>query len=249
MGKISLSGRDSSSAWLAPCLDIARYYSDFTIISNYVDVLADVNLLVESIHEFLNLISDFCLAVKYMTVELKQPLKPTLEFRSPLTHHFMIFCTTKHVNQITVCSVMFRMTNFPLYKTTQCLSHISFGSHYFWVSTIFLLLSCNIVYVFPQILLLDEATASIDTETDAKIQQTIKEAFKDCTMLTIAHRLNTIVHCDRIIVLQDGQVSDGYNNRKQSIKNEECHLQYLYRLLDGIYILLSNCCKTTLIGL
>ncbi|XP_029673301.1 multidrug resistance-associated protein 1 isoform X1 [Formica exsecta] len=69
-----------------------------------------------------------------------------------------------------------------------------------------------------KVLVLDEATAAVDLETDDLIQTTIRQEFKNCTVLTIAHRLNTILDSDRVIVLDKGVIVE-YDSPEVLLRN------------------------------
>lgn len=80
----------------------------------------------------------------------------------------------------------------------------------------------------PQILILDEATANIDTQTEAIIQESLEKIKNIGTMLVVAHRLSTIQHADNIIVLQHGKIIESGNH--QELLEHKGHYYNLYKL-------------------
>lgn len=83
----------------------------------------------------------------------------------------------------------------------------------------------------PKILVLDEATANVDTETETLIQQGLKRLRKGRTTLAIAHRLSTIVDADQIIVLNDGKIVERGNH--ENLLSQKGYYYNLYTLQNS----------------
>ena len=71
----------------------------------------------------------------------------------------------------------------------------------------------------PKILVLDEATANIDTETESLITQALSVLMKDRTTIMVAHRLSTIQHADKIIVLHHGRIRESGSHQELLAQN------------------------------
>lgn len=103
-------------------------------------------------------------------------------------------------------------------------------------------------YLLPQIIILDECTASVDLETDAKIQKTIRTEFSDKTLLTIAHRLLTILSYDRICVMDFGEVVE-FGTPLELFQNESGIFRAMVRLAFSAnlkqYLTTSPYCSAT----
>ena len=74
----------------------------------------------------------------------------------------------------------------------------------------------------PSLLILDEATANIDSESEEIIQKSLKKIMAKQSMIIVAHRLSTIQHSDKIIVLHKGEIVE-MGNHQQLLKNESLY--------------------------
>merc|ERR1711916_402737 len=74
------------------------------------------------------------------------------------------------------------------------------------------------------IIIMDEATSSTDSATDAMIQEVVRSHFAHSTVLIIAHRLDTIIDCDRILVLDAGKVGE-FDTPAALLSNENSHFR------------------------
>ena len=71
----------------------------------------------------------------------------------------------------------------------------------------------------PPILILDEATSALDLESEAIIQETIEELSSDRTTLIVAHRLSTVTHADKIVVIENGEIVETGSHSDLMIKD------------------------------
>lgn len=82
----------------------------------------------------------------------------------------------------------------------------------------------------PEILIMDEATSSLDTESERLVQAAIDDVIKDTTAIVVAHRLSTVIHADKIVVMDDGRVQDVGKHaellERSALYKRLCELQF-----------------------
>ncbi len=83
-----------------------------------------------------------------------------------------------------------------------------------------------------KILILDEATAVVDYQTDEVIQSTIRTEFSHVTVITIAHRINTVMHCDRILGMHQGEVVE-FDRPEKLLENSSSLFATMFRASSG----------------
>lgn len=78
-----------------------------------------------------------------------------------------------------------------------------------------------------KLIVLDEATANVDLKTEQAIQRAQETEFKDSTMFIIAHRINTVMNCDKIMVLKFGELME-FDSPANLLKNPDSYFKNIY---------------------
>ena len=85
----------------------------------------------------------------------------------------------------------------------------------------------------PKILILDDATSAIDTNTEAKIRVALKEKLKDTTVIIIAQRVNSVDGADKVLILDEGEI-DAFDTPKNLLANNKIYQDLYFSQLKGV---------------
>lgn len=127
-------------------------------------------------------------------------------------------------------------------------THVAEGGSNFSVGQRQLVCLARAILRSNKILMLDEATANVDPQTDSLIQRTIRTKFADCTVLTVAHRLNTIMDSDRVLVMEAGTMVE-FDHPYILLQNEEGHFYSMvqqtgYIMAEQLFRIAEDCYRT-----
>ena len=157
------------------------------------------------------------------------PQDPVL-FSGTLRHNldpFNEFTDQEVWNAISNCNLKSMVECMP----EQLLSHVEEDGRNFSTGECQLLCLARAILRNNKLILIDEATANVDLHTDTLVQQAIRTHFSHCTVLTIAHRIDTIIDSDRIIVLDKSRVIE-FEIPFLMLQNENSYLSMLFSHMD-----------------
>jgi ATP-binding cassette subfamily B protein len=85
----------------------------------------------------------------------------------------------------------------------------------------------------PKIIILDDSTSSVDTNTDARIREALRNGLKDTTTIIIAQRITSVCDADRIVVLDDGEIN-GIGTHEELLQNNTIYQEVYYSQQKGV---------------